>query len=599
MNSNERDLSLISFEKAVIKTKPDGEITAWSIQAEKLLGYAAKDIIGQNISNFYSIEHFVREQSKNESNGNGSMPHYQVTANTKYNHPIPLDLELRSMENDQATVIGYSHTLQSFSANNMLEEKEAIIEAIVNSSEDGIISKTLEGIITSWNPAASRIFGFTENEVIGKHISIIIPPDRLPEEDFIISEIRSGKKIDHFETVRLAKDGSEKNIELSISPIKARNGQIIGVSKILRDISFKKEIDEKKAILAAIVDSSDDAIISKTIDGIITSWNISAKNMFGYSEEEAIGKHISIIIPPERIDEETLIIENIRKGKKVDHFETERISKDGTIKHLSVTVSPIKNNKGIIIGASKTARDISLKIEAEKQRELFTQRIQELSQYKDEFMVMASHELKTPITVVLANLQILKLLLEDDPNNVFVEKTLKQMLKLSDLIANLFEVSKIQAGKLVLNRSNVDLDLLVKDVAANMQHITLIHRVLYRGTPGITVLADNYKIEQVVMNLVSNAIKYMIEPGDVYLRIDKKDDHVIFRVSDKGIGIPEEELENIFQRFYRVSGLPSSFSGCGVGLYISSEIIKAHGGTIWAESEIGKGSTFYFSIPCL
>lgn len=479
----------------------------------------------------------------------------------------------------------------------LLEEKDAIIEAIVNSCEDGIISKTLEGIITSWNPAAAIMFGYTENEVIGKHISIIIPPDRLDEEDFIINQIKAGQKIAHFETVRIAKDGRKINMELSISPIKSKSGQITGVAKILRDITLRKDIELKQAMLAAIVDSSDDAIISKTTDGIITSWNHSASKMFGYSEEEAIGKHISIIIPPDRLEEETVIIENIRKGNKVDHFETERLSKDGITKSISVTVSPIKDNKGIIIGASKTARDISAKIEAKKQQELYNQKIKELNQQRDEFMVMASHELKTPVTVILANLQILKLLLEGDTHNSFVDKTLKQMMKLSDLIGSMFEVSKIQAGKLILNKTSFDIDLLLKEVAANMQQTTLTHRILYKDNPGITILADNYKIEQVVVNLVNNAIKYMTEPGDIHLRIDKIKNDLVFCVSDKGVGIPEKDIQNIFQRFYRVSGSASSFTGSGVGLYISSEIINAHGGKLWAESELGKGSTFYFSIP--
>ncbi len=591
------ELPTINFDKAFIKTNSEGIIIDWCPNAKKLLGFSSEEITGQNISRIFPKKFITDDKGDQNEKNNGKL-FYEIDVFTKFNRRIRVGVEQLDFKNNKETENGLSFALQYLSEISILEEKDAIIEAIVNSSDDGIISKTLEGIITSWNLAASRMFGYTEKEVIGKHISIIIPPDRLDEEDYIISQIKAGQKIDHFETVRIAKDGTERNIELSISPIKARNGQFIGISKILRDISFKKEIEEKKAILAAIVDSSDDAIISKTVDGIITSWNNSAKNMFGYSEEEAIGKHISIIIPPERIQEETLIIDNIRKGNKVDHFETERISKDGKIKNISVTVSPIKNNKGIIIGASKTARDISLKIEAEKQRELYTKGLKDLNEYKDEFMVMASHELKTPVTVIMANLQILKLLLENDANYSFVDKTLKQMLKLSSLIGNLFEVSKIQAGKLVINFSSFDIDHLVKEVTTNMQQTTVNHRILYTSNPGITVSADNYKIEQVIVNLVSNAIKYMTNPGDIFLRMDKIEEDIIFQISDSGVGIPEKDIEKIFQRFYRVSGSASSFSGSGVGLYISSEIIKAHGGKIWAESKFGKGSTFYFSIPC-
>ncbi len=478
------------------------------------------------------------------------------------------------------------------------ERKHAALAAINKSSDDAIISKTLEGIITSWNPAARKMFGFTEKEAIGKHISIIIPNNRLHEEDFIIETLRAGKKIDHFETVRIAKDGTEKSISLTVSPLKNRKGEIIGASKIARDITISKQLEERQAMLAAIVDSSEDVIISKTLEGIITSWNHAATKMFGFTEKEAIGKHISLIIPKGRINEETVIIESIRAGKKINHFETVRIAKDGAERQISLTVSPVKNQKGKIIGASKVARDISSKIEAERQRELYTQRLQELSNYKDEFMVMASHELKTPLTVILANLQIMKEIMAEDANLNFVDKTLKQVLKLSDLITNLLDVSKIQAGKLELNRTSFNLAHLTKEICRNLQQTTKNHKLVFNNTAEhLMVYADRERIEQVIINLLGNAIKYMPWPGDIVINVFKKNGNVMVSVRDKGIGINEKDIQNVFLRFYRVSGSASSFSGSGIGLYISSEIIKAHSGRIWAESTIGKGSVFYFSIP--
>lgn len=389
------------------------------------------------------------------------------------------------------------------------------------------------------------------------------------------------------------------NISVETLTIKDDDGNITGVSKIMQHIPARNDIEEKKATLAAIVNSSDDAIISKTINGIITSWNPSAIKMFGFTEEEAIGKHISIIIPPDRMDEETVIIENIRNGKKVDHFETVRISKNGDERNISLTVSPIRNSKGVIIGASKIARDISAKKEVEKQRELYTERLKELNKYKDEFMVMASHELKTPLTVILANLQILQLMMEGDSNVGFVDKTLKQTLKLSDLITNLLDVSKIQSGKLELSSSVFDISFLIKEIVDNLQQTTKTHRIIYEGDKEqIIVKADRQRMEQVIINLLGNAIKYMITTGDIIIQTCKKAGMLTFSVQDSGVGIPEKDIDNIFLRFYRVSGSASSFSGSGVGLYISSEIIKAHGGKIWAESKLGKGSVFYFTIPC-
>ena len=582
---------------AIISTNSESIITEWNINAEKLLGYTSGEIIGHPITQIFSNKDASDVIPPGQKDQKELNPRFETIASTKLNGSILVSLKNSFIKNGNGAITGFSHSLEYIPAENILAEKEAIMDAIVKSSDDGIISKTLEGIITSWNPAATRMFGYLEKEAVGKHISMIIPPDRLQEEDFIIRKISSGQKTDHFETIRVAKDGTEKNIELSISPIKAKSGQVIGISEVLRDISFKKDIDEKRATLAAIIDSSDDAIISKTINGIITSWNHAATKMFGYSEEEAIGKHISIIIPPERLDEETLIIENIRKGIKVDHFETERISKDGTKKNISVTVSPIKNNKGIIIGASKTARDISDKLEAEKQRELYTQKLKELNQYKDEFIVMASHELKTPLTVILANLEILSMLMEGHENNTFIKKTYKQTKKLSKLINDLFEVSKIQAGKLELSFTSFDINDVINETIESLQKTTKIHQIVYKDSPGLIVTADQYKIEQVIVNFLSNAMKYMADPGDIYVEIKKIRNNILFSVKDKGIGIPSKDIDQIFERFYRVQSSASSFAGSGIGLYISAEIIKAHTGNIWAESEVKKGSTFYFSIP--
>ncbi len=366
----------------------------------------------------------------------------------------------------------------------------------------------------------------------------------------------------------------------------------------INTVAAHKDLEIKQSILSAIVNSSDDAIISKTLDGIITSWNPAATKMFGYEETEAIGKHISIIIPSDRLKEETIIMESIRNGKKIDHFETVRVAKDGSKKNISLTISPIKNSKGKIVGASKIARDISLRTENEKQLQLYTERLQELIKYKDEFMTMASHELKTPLTVILANLQILQLMMQDDPKSKFINKALSQVLKLSSLITKLLNVSKIQSGSLELNLSVFNINSLIKDVIENIQQTTKSHHLIYKaGRNEIFINADREKIGQVIVNLLSNAIKYMRSGGGITIKLQKKGLDLFVSVKDEGVGIPENDLENIFQRFYRVSGAPSSFSGSGIGLYISSEIIKMHHGKIWAESNIGSGSVFYFSMP--
>jgi PAS domain S-box-containing protein len=459
----------------------------------------------------------------------------------------------------------------------------------------GFFSIDPEGIITQWDEGAENIFGYQAHESIGKPISLIICDKIVEKEIRNISRLKNDNP-EQYEASCKNKNGNTVFVAFSAFAIEDEAGTLTGIDQYLEDITEKKVIEEKQSTLAAIIKSSDDAIISKTLDGIITSWNPSATKMFGYSEKQAIGKHISIIIPKDRIDEETVIINNIRKGKKIDHFETIRVAKDGTERYISLTVSPVKDSSGKITGASKIARDISIRIEAEKQRQLYVERLQELNKYKDEFMVMASHELKTPLTVIQANLQLLEMGV--DPKMELLQKTIKHVKKLSALISNLLDVSKIQAGKLVLTLSMFDVNILIAETVANLQQTTGEHRLIFnKGDQTLMTNGDADKIEQVLVNIIGNAIKYSTEPSDIIIIATKKDKEILVNITDSGIGIPEKDIRNIFFRYYRVNGSAASFSGSGVGLYISSEIIKSHGGKMWAESKIGEGSVFYFTLP--
>ena len=238
----------------------------------------------------------------------------------------------------------------------------ALLAAIVDSSDDVIVSKTLDGVITSWNRAAERVFGYSAAEAIGQHIFLIIPDDRRAEEEDVLSRLRRGEKIDHFETVRRARDGRLFPVSLTVSPIKDSTGRVIGASKVARDITESQQNDRLRARLAAIVNSSDDAIISKTLEGVITSWNRAAERLFGYSAGEAIGQNILLIIPPDRHREEDDVLSRLRRGEKIDHFETVRRTKDGRLIPISLTVSPMRDSQGTLIGASKVARDISERV---------------------------------------------------------------------------------------------------------------------------------------------------------------------------------------------------------------------------------------------
>ena len=252
---------------------------------------------------------------------------------------------------------------------------QAYLAAIVESSDDAILSKDLNGIIQSCNAAGERIFGYEATELIGKPVRMLIPPERQAEEDDILARIRHGRGVNHFETVRVTKDGRRIDVALTVSPVRDRTGHIIGASKIARDITEQKRIRAAQSYMAAIVQSSEDAILSKSLDGIIQSCNARAEELFGYTFEELVGRSIRVLIPPDRQSEEDEILARIRQGHRIDHFETVRLHKDGSPIDVSLSVSPVRDSDGRIVGVAKVARDITeqkrLARELEAQREWF------------------------------------------------------------------------------------------------------------------------------------------------------------------------------------------------------------------------------------
>lgn len=463
-----------------------------------------------------------------------------------------------------------------------------------------------DGYITFYNHASVKLWGRAPE--IGKekwsgahrilnHEGSELPPGLGP----MARALREQRTIESEEIIIEQPDGTKCHILAYPSPVFNSSGLLTGAINTLIDVTGEKVSEEKHARLAAIIESSDDAIVSKTLEGIITSWNSAAEDMFGYTEEEAIGKHISILIPRERLQEETTIIENIRNGIKVDHFETIRVTKYGRSIPISLTVSPIKNSRGVIIGASKIARDISIQQAAKQKLHLYNHELEKMNSYKDEFIGMASHELKTPLTSVNLYLQMLARGHADDKNKKFINQSVNQINKLTALISDLLDVSKIQSGKLMLRPDHFGLVELIDDVVEIIQETNSTHKILVEKdiTANRTVYADKHRLEQVLINLLNNAIKYSPNADKVILKLSGKHDQIRVEVKDFGIGIPQDQHERIFARFYRIEELGPAYSGLGIGLYLSSEIVNRHGGKLWVESLSGSGSTFIFEIPAL
>lgn len=579
-----------NLDDAVITHDLDHIILNFNPAAEHMLGLNAEQLYGYDIRKLIPEElHAEHETIFNKLLEGEKIANYRTLRQSADHRVFPVSLTVSPVRDESGDVIGASHILRDITAEKEAEVKHSILSAIIEDSEDAIISKDLNGVITSWNKGAEAIFGYLPEEIIGKHITVLIPGERIHEEDTILESIHHGDKIEHFETIRMGKSGSLIPISLTVSPVRDKQGEIVGISKIARNINHKKLAEERQAILAAIVENSDDAIISKTLQGIITSWNKGAERIFGYKEQEVIGKHISIIIPPERMSEETNIINQLKAGNTLDHFQTIRVGKSGNPIHISLTVSPVKDSAGNIIGASKIARDITREKEAEAT-------IKQLSRKKDEFIAMASHELKTPLTSMNGYLQLLgKRVIES--NRPFLDKTIRQLDKLNALVNDLFDISKIQAGKLQLTFEEFDLSLLVREILDPIMESNPTYQFHTELDDEVYMEGDRMRIEQVVTNLVVNAIKYSPEGSTVKIVLKRAGDELRFVVEDQGIGIHPEHLPHIFSQFFRVQGPDKKISGLGLGLFITKEIIERHDGKIWAESDLGKGSRFFFTLP--
>jgi two-component system sensor histidine kinase VicK len=473
---------------------------------------------------------------------------------------------------------------------------------LVESSDDAIIGMTGQSLITTWNRSAERLYGYSAREVIGKKGSLLLPKDRLSELDRVQRHAATTAGAQEFETKRVHKDGHAIDVAIAVSPIHDKAGITIGISSRSRDIGERKRTDALMAEMAAIVDSSNDAIIGKTLQGVITTWNRGAEQVYGYTALEMIGKDISLLVPRGRPDEIREIIASMLAGKvRSEHFETQRVRKDGRVIEVSVTVSPIRNSDGTITGASSVARDVTehnAMAETLKAAELRS--VLAVSRAKDEMVSLVSHELRTPLASLLG---FTELLYSRDFNaeqrKQYLGVMLREGRRLTDLINDVLHIQRLEAGHQELDLAPADLYALIqRAIVASGEDVKKPVSVL--RTSGLPlVMIDTDAILQVLSNFISNARKYSPEGGAIWITTQLVEGMVQISVQDHGLGIPKESLPKLFGTFYRVdSGDRRLIKGTGLGLSINRMIIEAHGGTVEAFSDgPGTGSRFDFTLP--
>jgi len=493
------------------------------------------------------------------------------------------------------------------------------------------------GYLTSFNKAAEHIWGRIPEIGIDRWKGAwrlldedgkTVPPEHHP----VALAIKGRKVITQAEFTIQQPDASAKNVQISSVPTFDEFGNITGVINMLIDITEQKRDEARQAMLASIIEYSEDAIISKSLDGIITTWNQAAENMFGYKEYEAIGRHISLIIPDERKEEEQLIIGKIKNGESVEHFETVRIDKDHREIPISLTVSPLRNKKGLIIGASKIVRDITRQKDAEEELRHYTihleelveerttslnktvvslqqtqedlsrslEKEKELGQLKSRFVSMASHEFRTPLSAIKLSGSLIDKYVPNDNENVrkHTHKIKSAVSNLTSILNDFLSLEKLETGKVEVNFENFDLVGFAEEITEEMQLMAKQGQFIVYQHSGVERSAnlDANLLRNCIINLISNAIKYSGENSFIEFETEINEREYLVTVKDNGIGIPEKDQKHLFEPFFRAHNT-GNIQGTGLGLNIVARYTDLMRGSIDFKSELSNGTKFTLRFP--
>ena len=620
--SEERFRLLVESVKdyAIFMLDTQGRVATWNAGAERLKGYQAAEIIGQHFSKFYPPEAIDRgwpaeELRRSLADGrvedegwrvrkDGSLfwasvvitPVFDDTGAHRGFSKVTRDLtdRRRAEENSRqlAEVAAARKVAEEFAEE--INQQRQQLEVTLASIGDAVIVTNAHGEVTFLNPVASELTGWTEAEAAGQNLGrvfqIVNEKTRHPHAnpvELVFRENRVVELANH--TVLLTKDGREIPIEDSAAPIRDRHGNITGAILVFRDVTRTRRAIEARLYLAAIVDSTDDAIIGETLDGRIASWNRGAERLYGYTADEIVGKPLSLLEPADHPAEIESLTARLRKGELVERLETQRIRKDGKVLDVSLTISPVIDEDGEVIGASKIARDITAQREEERRR--------------TEFLALLAHELRNPLAPLRNGLQIMALA-EDDPETVAdargaMERQVQHLIRLVD---DLLDISRITQGKLTLRKEIVSLtDLISHALDICRPAVSQDRHELLVTIPEEPVFleVDVTRVSQILCNLLTNAAKYSEPETPIELAIRAEPQAIEIRIRDHGIGIPAHELENVFNMFMQVDrSLERSRGGLGVGLAIVKRLAELHGGSVEAHSEgPGRGSVFIVRLP--
>ena len=532
-------------------------------------------------------------------------------------HQVPNALRLPSLGQLQA-LIG---TLEAEvgrrrSAEQHIQDLEQNLAVTLTSIDAGFIASDADGRVTRMNAVAERITGWPQADALGQSLWQVFDRDDRPavylEKSPVAVMIEQGVTVaDTHQVVAVGRNGHRTAVEVRAALTYADGGSVRGLAMVFRDMTALQAAESENHRLAAIVASSHDAIIGKTLDGRITSWNHSAEVLFGYSAAQIIGQPVQRLIPPEHAAEEMRVLADLARGKTVPPFETVRLARDGSRLAVSVTISPIRDETGRIVGASKIARDIRSQLQAEQSRlkaeqlESENRQVLEANRLKSLFLANMSHELRTPLNAIIGFAELMQagaVPVDSPKHHQFLGHIASSGHHLLQLINDVLDLSKVESGKFEFHPEPIDLPQLVQaslDVlhtAIQRKHLTLATEI----DPQLTGLVlDPARLKQVLFNYLSNAIKFTPERGRVLLRASPAGPlHFRIEVEDSGIGIAPADLPRLFSEFQQLdTGHNKQHAGTGLGLALTRRLVAAQGGSTGVRSQLGVGSIFDLLLP--